>query len=345
MSVFLRFFAAALIALPLLGSNQAQAQQQFAECAFKTGRSANLIIPAAIEPTIRGRALAPDSEIAVFTPEGTCAGRVVWTGSNVAMTIWGNDILTNQKDGMDTGDPLQFVVWDAETQTVLTSPAVKVSLDGSRTYYRTDETFVDGAIFSLATFTVENSAAVALVAPENGVELTDDPVTLSWDAFDGAVAYRVQVSPSSSFADVVVDENVTSTSATIEVEQGMKYYWRVAATFGSDDVNWSAAYSFSTAVSSSIDDGLLARGFELEQNYPNPFNPSTTIPFQIAEGSNVSLRIYNMLGQEVATLVDGFLPAGRHEARWEAGDLPSGMYLYRLVNEKNVQARTLTLIK
>lgn len=345
MSVFLRFIAAALIALPILGSNPAHAQTYFAECAFKTGRSANIIIPASIEPTVYGKALAVDSEIAVFTPQGTCAGRVVWSGNNVAMTIWGNDILTDTKDGMDTGDPLQFVVWDSESEKVISSTDVRITLDGSKTYYRTEQSFVDGAIFSLAGFTIDRpAAAVALLAPENDAELTDDPVTLSWSAQERATSYRVQVSPAADFSDLLLDETVESTSAMIDVEPGTTYFWRVAANSNADEVIWTGAYTFTTAVTSSIDD-LIARGFELEQNYPNPFNPTTTIPFQIAEGSNVTLRVYNMLGQEVAVLVDGFLPAGRHEARWEAGDLPSGMYLYRLVNEKNVQARTLTLIK
>ncbi|RMG67677.1 MAG: choice-of-anchor D domain-containing protein, partial [Calditrichaeota bacterium] len=71
--------------------------------------------------------------------------------------------------------------------------------------------------------------------------------------------------------------------------------------------------------------------FALEQNYPNPFNPATTIAFSLPAGAVVRLTIYNSLGQVVARPLDGVrLPAGRHQIRWEAGSLPSGVYFYRL---------------
>ncbi len=68
----------------------------------------------------------------------------------------------------------------------------------------------------------------------------------------------------------------------------------------------------------------------LFQNYPNPFNPATTIEFTLPKESFVTLKIYNLLGQEVATLVDEPKPMGENQVQWQAGDLPSGVYLYRL---------------
>jgi hypothetical protein len=70
--------------------------------------------------------------------------------------------------------------------------------------------------------------------------------------------------------------------------------------------------------------------FELFQNYPNPFNPSTTISYQLPLDSRVSLKIFNILGQEVAALVDAQRLAGYHEERWEARGFASGMYVYQL---------------
>jgi hypothetical protein len=70
--------------------------------------------------------------------------------------------------------------------------------------------------------------------------------------------------------------------------------------------------------------------FSLSQNYPNPFNPSTTIVYRVPSRESVSLKVYNLLGQEVATLVNEVKQAGRHEVKWNAGGLPSGMYVYRL---------------
>jgi hypothetical protein len=89
----------------------------------------------------------------------------------------------------------------------------------------------------------------------------------------------------------------------------------------------------------------MATHFSLEQNYPNPFNPSTTISYQLPMTSNVELSIYNLLGQKVALLVSQRQAAGTYRIDWNAGDLPSGVYLYRLQAGSFSQMRKMALIK
>ena len=79
----------------------------------------------------------------------------------------------------------------------------------------------------------------------------------------------------------------------------------------------------------------LPEGFALGPNYPNPFNPSTIIPYQLAASSAVRLEVFNLLGQRIATLVDGARPAGFHTATWHATDaagraVGAGVYIYRM---------------
>ena len=84
--------------------------------------------------------------------------------------------------------------------------------------------------------------------------------------------------------------------------------------------------------------------FELAQNYPNPFNPTTNIQFSIPEAGNYTLKVYNLLGQEVATLINGQINAGTHAATFDASNLASGIYIYRLSgNNVNLMNKMLLL--
>lgn len=85
--------------------------------------------------------------------------------------------------------------------------------------------------------------------------------------------------------------------------------------------------------------------FELKQNYPNPFNPVTTISYAIPAEGMVSLKVYDLLGKEVATLVHQKQEAGRHSVQFNASHLSSGMYLYKLVMGANVQVKKLMVLK
>ena len=92
-------------------------------------------------------------------------------------------------------------------------------------------------------------------------------------------------------------------------------------------------------------EGTVPKEFSLSQNYPNPFNPSTNIKYSVPARNHVSLRVYNMLGQAVATLFDGVQEAGNYETTFDAANLSSGVYIYKLESGDVSLSKKLILIK
>lgn len=113
--------------------------------------------------------------------------------------------------------------------------------------------------------------------------------------------------------------------------------------------NWAAGWSslefISTGVKEELVDGQIPNEYYLAQNYPNPFNPTTNIRFAIPKSGNVKLSVYNILGQEVANLVNDVKEAGTYTIKWDASNLASGLYIYRLESAGQVISKKMTLLK
>jgi len=90
---------------------------------------------------------------------------------------------------------------------------------------------------------------------------------------------------------------------------------------------------------------VLPNQYELSQNYPNPFNPSTTIRFSLLQVSQIKINIYNMIGEQVATIADGMYEAGYHKVTLNASNLPSGAYVYRIESSDFVKVKKMLLLK
>jgi len=116
-----------------------------------------------------------------------------------------------------------------------------------------------------------------------------------------------------------------------------KYFYRLK------QIDSDGKYEYSKVVEVTIEN--KPSNFELAQNYPNPFNPSTTIQFQIPKSSFVNLKVYDILGKEVATLVNEEKPLGTYEVTWYAEHVPSGVYFYRIQAGNFVETKKLVLLK
>ena len=103
--------------------------------------------------------------------------------------------------------------------------------------------------------------------------------------------------------------------------------------------------TYTWTLTTGVEDEIVVNDFTLEQNYPNPFNPSTSIKYTLAEQSPVSLKVYDVLGNEVATLINKEIQAGSHEVEFDASNLPSGIYFYTLNAGEFAQTRKMILLK
>ncbi|MCC5943015.1 MAG: T9SS type A sorting domain-containing protein [Balneolaceae bacterium] len=152
--------------------------------------------------------------------------------------------------------------------------------------------------------------------------------------------------------------NDLETGHSLRLEQGMRYEFmiREAAKTPSNPMGMlqtglqkqsSTGHRFiiSTSKQLDINTGETPVKLTLNQNYPNPFNPTTQINFQLPESSQVRLTVYDMSGRQIATLVDGQVTAGSHSVNFDASNLSSGIYMYRLNTSNQMLMRKMTLIK
>lgn len=181
----------------------------------------------------------------------------------------------------------------------------------------------------LASFTATAGAHGITVAWRTSSESELDRFELSRN---GVLVEQVSAANSaigSSYS--YFDANVTS---------GVTYVYELASVTISGERE-----ELATASATPRSGGSVVSEFALYQNYPNPFNPETSIRFDLMESANVTLSIYNIAGQEVATLVNGTLSAGSHTVNFDGGNLTSGVYLYRLTAGSFTAQKKMVLLK
>lgn len=172
----------------------------------------------------------------------------------------------------------------------------------------------------------------------------------SWSNIREADLYHLQIADDTDFENTIVDLTLDKFDTRIDydlMEEETEYYWRVRAKNEAGYSDWSEVFSFyypnQDPVSAEKENRPIE--FALHQNYPNPFNPTTRITYDIKEATNVKLTVYNVLGQEVITLVNERKSAGRYNINFDAGNLTSGMYMYRIEAGDFVKTKSFMLIK
>ena len=194
------------------------------------------------------------------------------------------------------------------------------------------------------------SAFIDLTFPNGGETWkTDTSLVIYWD-YNILDSINIELYKNDVFYKTIADSFYSETGGyrwelSDSIPSGSDYKIKVYSIDGSladmSENNFNIIYG--TSGVRQIDN--IVTEYKLEQNYPNPFNPTTNIRFRIAESGRVILKIYDVLGNEITTLVNGYKPAGGYEVEFNASNFPSGVYFYSLNTGSFIQTKKMLLIK
>ncbi|MDR9388210.1 MAG: T9SS type A sorting domain-containing protein, partial [Balneolaceae bacterium] len=309
--------------------------------------------------------------VKAFNSKGSGAWSDTWSFTTVAKPIEAIQTLRPTNDAGNVSTSPTFV-WQADSNAA--SYQLQLSEDGFDSMYeQTSTTDTNATVGGLAhrstyswrvrgvntgikgawsepfTFTTQPpSVSVPIIlAPAQNADSVTIPTEFVWQADENATSYQAELF-TDAFTVKVFGQSLTDTSIVYtEMVADKGYLFRVRAVNAAGTSNWRNV-EFRTAeqdVNTSISSSAIPTEYSLGQNYPNPFNPATTIQYSLPVGSYVSLRVYNMLGQKVETLVDGVKSAGYHQVTFDGSNLSSGSYIYRLETGEYAQMRTMFLVK
>ncbi len=301
--------------------------------------------------TFNGRALPVGSVVSAFDPDGVqCGAFTVHTaGTYGFMPVYGDDPNSAADEGATNSQTISFKINGR--------PAAVTA--GSASW--TDQT--------LRTASLAATGNIAIT----GIEFPDDMLGGPGHTYtlrvgvrndgDGLDLYGMHITMDAAESDPLGWRSFAPTAVTYaNVSETAYVYFQIrVATFSAvtenkvnlevfSELDPSKAVTGSFTISMSITDvedptDNLPGGFAVHQNYPNPFNPSTTISFTLPTRSTATLDVFDILGRTVESRNLGELTAGDHSLEFDASQLASGVYLYRVTTEHNTETRKMMLMK
>lgn len=287
-----------------------------------------------------GASTSADSLIYINAGDSVYASFEPSTGATSSIVI--NEIMYNPPGEPDTEDWIEF--YNSTASAIDMSNWVVKDEDDEHAFIIPEGTQIDAGSFLVVSRNMEAfNATYSGVNPLSGdmdfglaggsdqVRLFDDSGTLI-----DIVSYDDD-SPWPSDAD--------GTGSTLELKNPELDNGAPSSWAASETNLGTPGMSNSVLVSREEENPELPSNFSLDQNYPNPFNPSTIISFQVPAAGEVSLKVYDMLGRKVATLVEGVRSSGSHHVKFEASSLASGIYIYQLNSGDQQLTKKMMLIK
>ncbi|MBI5868659.1 MAG: T9SS type A sorting domain-containing protein [candidate division Zixibacteria bacterium] len=303
--------------------------------------------------TYLGSRLKSGDVLEAFDPTGVLCGLAASAGNGgFMMYVVGDDGMADGiHEGPFAGETIDFKINGLPAQT----PVVWFPLGNSQNHHLAGSSISYGVTASGAADGNGQQGTNALLSFQftNTGSVTDSfsysaAIPTGW-----LITYPVAKLPSvtlaagaSALVDILIQipPGTPDQTVTVTFEASSRTQGTVAAGVTTD-----LSVTTPTDVASG-DGGLLPSQFALAQNYPNPFNPETEISFSLRVAGHVRLEIFNLLGQSVTVLVDGYRPQGVSTVHWDAHDahgnvVPTGIYFYRLTQDNQSQVRKMALLK
>jgi hypothetical protein len=243
-----------------------------------------------------------------------------------------------------------------DSNTVDTSITLDSLKEGTRYYWRVLSDNNTDSIGGYAGYSKTIYFATVLNSPKNlDVRTTSQANFLSWENFtnvgDSIVIERKGGSDTLDFKKIVELSKdkvyfVDNKPDTIDVISN-RYDYRIKAInrYSSSAYTYSPTFIWNVITGIHLTNSDLPTVYSLKQNYPNPFNPSTTIKFDIPKDGFVTIRVYNVLGKEVETLVNEYKRAGSYQVNFNASNIASGIYFYQLQAGSFYSVKKMILLK
>lgn len=293
---------------------------------------------------VRGYDVASDAEGNIFV-SGDFIGDVDFgVGSEIILTSE-----SSLKNGFVTK-------WDLNGNTLW---ARSIGGDSSSTIARRVEVDEDGSCIVVGTFQNEITIGKESENPVTMYANGDSDMFIAKYDSSGIFLWATKFNGTGSESlDLIESSYVSATTNPIQLSYNNKKLvvsgdFNNSISFGSINLEaggesrngFVATIDLSNFAVDVKDELTFPASFNLSQNYPNPFNPSTVINYQLAEEGEVSLKIYDILGKEITTLVNEVKLAGSYDVKFNASNLSSGIYLYTLKTDKYSQSKKMILVK
>jgi hypothetical protein len=209
--------------------------------------------------------------------------------------------------------------------------------------------YITGTQFAQIGFVLftDNSGGVPVELISFTADVNDNEVQLQWQTASELNNLGFEIERKFDENEWNIIEFIEGNGTTTEVQN----YFFIDDLFGVESIqlcyrlkqiDFDGSYEYSEVVEVEFD---ALKEYLLLQNFPNPFNQSTKIEYQIPELSFVTLKVYDVLGNEIATLVNKEKPAGSYEVEFKGSDLPSGVYFYQIQAGNFVETRKMVLMK